>query len=243
MEKEGGILGPLRVKSLQLADISMTDNYDFVADILMQNPYPNPIVKVVDMEDSPQTLPKEHPNVIGGGVLLPPIDALIAEQDGDENKYDRIYLNYFHEEYVSLFMEALISALLLGTNLILYLPNKEQFQTPRKFAQVVEYLYGIRIGVIGQRPSVCNLNDISSVKCWLCAAYRSKAITPREFLYLYPGDIDATPEIISKLIMDINPMDENPMPYLNKLSRQLKEKPDLIVPLFRDNTMLYWGAV
>lgn len=239
MENKGGVLGPLRINKLQLADISITDNYNFVADVLTQNPYPNTIVKVVDMEDSPQTLPKEHPNVIGGGVLLPPIDALVAEQDGDESKYDRIYLNYFQEEYVSLFMEALISALLLGTNIILYLPNPEGFQTPRKFTQVIEYLYGIRVGVIGQRPSVCNLNDISSIKCWLCGAYHSSAITPREFLYLYPGDIDANPKIISKLIVDVNPMDENPLPYFNKLSRQLKEKPDLIVPLFRNNAMFF----
>ena len=236
------ILGPLKVNRLALADISMTDNIEFVYDILTQNPYPDAMVKVIDLEDSPQTLPKEHPNVVGGRVLLPPIDALVAEQDGDENKYDRIYINYFHEDVVSRFMEALISTLLIGTSLILYLPNPEGFQTPRKLTQVIEYLYGIRIGVIGVRPSEFNINDISAVKCWLCGAYRSNALSPREFLYLYPGDID-NPEIITKLIIDLNPMEENPVPFFNRLSRLLKEKPNLIVPLFRNNSdMVFLGG-
>lgn len=228
-------LGPLKINRLALGDMSITDNLDFVMDILVQNPYHETMVKVIDLEDSPQALPKEHPNVIGGRVLLPPIDALIAEQDGDEGKYDRIYITYFQEEVVQNFMEALISALILGTSLILYLPNNEGFQTPRKLMQVIEYLYGIRLGIIGMRPSEYNMNDPSAVKCWLCGAYKCNALTPREFLYLYPGDID-NPTILTKLIVDLNPVDQNPVPYFNRLSRLLKEKPNLIVPLFRNNS-------
>ena len=234
MNSNGGRLGPLRILSLAPGDISITDNLDFVRDVLTQNPYPTAMVKVLDLEQDSPTLPLEHPNVIGGRVLLPPIDALIAEQDGDEQRYNVLYTNYFQEPTASAFMEALISALLLGTSIILYLPNPEGFMTPRKLMEVVGYLYGIHIGVVGEIPARYEITDVSCVKCWLCGAYKNNAITPREFLYLYPTPQD-NPNMISKLISDIGLFDNNPVDTLNRLSMQLKEKPDLIVPLFHSD--------
>ena len=234
MTNNGGRLGPLRISSLAPGDISITDNLDFVRDLLTQNPYPTAMVKVLDLEQDSPTLPLEHPNVLGGRVLLPPIDALIAEQDGDENRYNAIYTKYFQEPTASAFMEALISALLLGTTIILYLPNPEGFMTPRKLIEVVGYLYGIHIGEVGGVPARYEIGDINCVKCWLCAAYKNSALTPREFLYLYPTPQD-NPEMINKLIYDTGLIDNDPVSSLNRISSQLKEKPNLIVPVFHSD--------
>jgi hypothetical protein len=234
MGNNGGRLGPLRISSLAPGDISITDNLDYVRDVLIQNPYPNAMVKVLDLEQDSPTLPLEHPNVLGGRILLPPIDALIAEQDGDENRYNAIYTKYFQEQSVSAFMEAVISALLLGTTMILYLPNHEGFATPRKLMDVVGYLYGIHIGVAGEVPAQYEVGDVNCVKCWLCGAYKNNALSPREFLYLYPTAQD-NPEMINKLIYDIGLVDNNPLEALNRISLQLKEKPNLIVPIFHSD--------
>lgn len=230
---KGDRLGVLRINKVAPADISMTSNLDLVMDILIQNPYPETKVKVINLSMDSPTLPAEHPNLIGGTVLLPPIDALCAEQDGDEAKYNRLYLAYFQEDRVNLFMEALISALLLGTNIVLYVHDSAEFEsTPRKLREVVGYLYGIHIGSLGQFPVQYEIQDHRCVKCWLTAAYKCNAITPREFMYLYPGPIDSD-EMLNKLIYDLCPLDEDKVKFVQELTAKLKEKPDLIVPLFQ----------
>ena len=231
---KGDRLGVLRLNKVAPADISMTNDLDLVMDILTQNPYPETKVKIINLSLDSPTLPKEHPNLIGGTVLLPPIDALCAEQDGDEIKYNKIYLSYFQDERVNLFMEALISALLLGTNIVMYIHDAAEFEsTPRKLREVVGYLYGIHIGSLGQFPAQYEIQDPRCVKCWLTAAYKCNAITPREFMYLYPGTIIDSDEMLNKLIYDLCPMDDDKVKFIQELTLKLKEKPNLIVPMFQ----------
>ena len=87
-------------------DISITDNLAFIQDVLQNNT--NPALRIVSMDEE-NSIPENHPMVVKGTCLLPPIDALIAEADGNEPLYDRIYNDYLNEKFpnVESFSEAL----------------------------------------------------------------------------------------------------------------------------------------
>ena len=53
----------------------------------------------------------DNPAIIGGTCLLPPIDAKIAEADGNEQLYDSIYSNHLNMPFQKEFIGALISYL------------------------------------------------------------------------------------------------------------------------------------
>jgi hypothetical protein len=53
-------------------------------------------------------------NYIGGTCLLPPIDAKIAESDGDEMKYDACYSTHLLQPYQRQFIASLIGYLFRG---------------------------------------------------------------------------------------------------------------------------------
>ena len=85
--------------------INITDNSLFVRDIMYSN---NDNIKIITLDET-GSIPTNHPSVLSGTCLLPPVDALIAEADGDEQLYDSIYMNYFSEDpYVIEFIGALI---------------------------------------------------------------------------------------------------------------------------------------
>lgn len=226
----GGRLGPLRMNTLSLGQIHMTDSYEIVEDILKYNCYPDSNLKIIDAETEP-SLPLEHPNVIGGGILLPPIDALIAEQDGDETLYNMIYSKYFKEEAMIKFVQVIIAALMVKINILIYMPNPDGLATPYKFRQIFSFINGIEIGIYGQSAPLYS-TDPNMIKVWLNFAYDCSAITPREYLYFYPGYPDS-PLLINKLIYDLQLMDRNQVETINQLSVQLKECPNLIVPISR----------
>lgn len=226
----GGRLGPLRMNTLTLGQINITDSYETVEEILKYNYYPDSDLKIVDAEVE-ASLPLEHPNVIGGGILLPPIEALIAEQDGDETLYNMIYSKYFQEEAMIKFVQVIIAALMVRVNILIYMPNPEGLVGPQKFMQIFTHMYGIEIGIYGQTIPLYS-TDPNMIKVWLNLAYDCSAITPREYLYFYPGYPDK-PLLITKLMYDLNLIDSKPIETINQLSVQLKECPNLIMPIAR----------
>lgn len=227
----GGRLGTIRMNGLAMGNIELSEDYEYVEPILVAYPYPNVGFKIVDVEMEP-SLPLEHPNVLGGGILLPPIDALIAEQDGDEAKYNTIYYRYLTEDSsVTQFMQAIISALILGIDILLYSPNPDKLATNKKLIEMMIYIYGIDIGLpLCKRASYTS--DPNKIKVWLNMAYDCAAISPREYLFLYPGYPD-NPPMIQKLIYDLCLIEKDPVATINLLSVQLKEKPNLILPVYK----------
>ena len=227
----GGRLGPIRMNGLAMGNIEISEDYEYVEPILAANPYPNVNFKIIDVEMDP-SLPLQHPNVIGGGILLPPIDALIAEQDGDEAKYNAIYYKYLAEDgSVAQFIQVIVSALILGINILLYCPNPDKLVTNKKLIEMMRYIYGIDMGLPLCKPAFYS-SDPQKVKIWLNMAYDCSAISPREYLFLYPGYPD-NPVLIQKLIYDLCLLEKDPISTINLLSVQLKEKPNLILPVYK----------
>ena len=150
----------------------------------------------------------EHDLIIGGTCLLPPIEAKIAEADGNEQLYDTIYSNPLLEPFQQRFIGALMAYLYRGGNLVLFLPELGYNNTRNKLVQHMFIKYGIHIGIIGdQNPQNANCYyDDRCIPIWMNMIYASKTISPYEYLYMYP--IDAPLEnrsVINDLINDIKP--------------------------------------
>lgn len=207
-------------------DIEITDNIDFVREIMYSN-IPN--TKIISLDEN-GTLPLDHPNVLGGVCLLPPMDALIAEADGDEQSFDIIYFNHFSEPFVEQFVVALITFLFKGGHLILYYPELNSV-IGTKLLQMFWNKYGINIGRVGF--SNCSY-DKSCTPIWLGYMYSIDILSSYELLYLYPNDALIPQQIMDKLLLDISPYRkdfQDKVDYILALRSKLKEQPYLKIPI------------
>ena len=212
--------------------INITDNLMFVREVMYT---PNSNVKIITLDEL-GSVPTDHPNVLSGTCLLPPIDALIAEADGDEASYNNIYMTYFAEDpYISEFVAALIIYLYNGGDLLLYYPELDTNTVP-KLSWILWIRYGIDIGIINQRP---HQYDLSSLPIWLNEIYFRGAMNSREYLRLMPYEAMVCMQnnaIIDRLLYDISPVGDNiqqKIDFIIDLCKKLKEKPNLIVPFYQ----------
>lgn len=162
--------------------------------------------KIVSLDED-RTL-GENDNVIGGLSLLPPIEAKIAEADGNEKMYDVIYQNHLLEPAQQGFIAALIAFLYKGGNLLLFLPESGYTNTLDKFIQHLFIIYGIHPGLIGdQNPNKANcFYDTKCIPIWLNLIYTAGVISAEEFLFMYPEDAKISNEAVMFLLIEqINP--------------------------------------
>jgi hypothetical protein len=147
-------------------------------------------------------------NTIGGTCLLPPIDARIAESDGDEIRYDACYSEYLLAPFQRQFISALIAYLYRGIgDILIYLPDIGETITCSKFIHFMSTLYGIKIGVVGHfdpAQSTCYFDE-TCIPMWLNMIYEVNVISPYEYLGMYPLDAIIPDYIMNKLNADIRP--------------------------------------
>lgn len=148
-------------------------------------------------------------DIIGGTCLLPPIDAKIAEADGNEQMYDTIYSNHLLLPFQQQFIAALIAFLYKGGNLVLFLPELGYTNTKEKLIKFLWTIYGIHPGIIP--PNVTNYDggcfyDVKCTPIWLNLIYSARVISAYEYLIQYPEDaMISNQEVMNLLIEDINP--------------------------------------
>lgn len=211
--------------------IYITDNED----IIYQTPL-NGNTKIISLDEDGVLM--ENDAILVGTCLLPPIEAKIAEADGNEPLYDTIYSNHLLEPYQQQFISALLSYLYKGGNLILFLPELGCTNTKEKFIYHMYKLYGIHCGLIGH-PDLSVSNYYYDERCiplWLNMIYSVHVISAYEYLYMYPADaIIQNIAILSELIDEINPYGEsindkiNYILHLHKLiHKQPSVKPAII---------------
>ena len=209
-------------------DISITDNLQFVQEILFNNSIDTKIISL----DENNSLPLDHPRVLGGKCLLPPIDALIAAEDGDEASFDMFYSENFMNPFTDQFVGAMIIYLMRGGNLLLYYPEFKCTAAGPKILDQFWRRYGINIGIIGERP---HYYDVSCTPIWLNYAYSIGNIDCKNYLYLYPEGATIPDNIMYRLISELSLyVDggyENLTNYIYGLVHKYKEKPNLIIPI------------
>lgn len=182
--------------------IYITDNID-----LIYNTPLNSMSKIISLDED-GVLDTNNKDIIGGTCLLPPMEAKIAEADGNEQMYDTVYSNHLLLPFQQQFVAALIAFLYKGGNLILFLPELGYTNTSEKLIEHLFKLYGIHIGLIGhQNPFLANcFYDDKCIPIWLNLIYMAGVITPKEYLYMYPVDAMITNEqVIMKLVNEMNP--------------------------------------
>jgi hypothetical protein len=206
-------------------DISITDNFDFIRDIITSPP--NEKIKVISLEEVP-TIDTSLPNVIGGALLLPPIEAMMAAVDGDAPLFTQRYVDHLNNPAVSEMISILITALYRGTNLILF--YSDDIGIKDKIKEIFWSRYGIGIGEVGQYPATY---DVFCTPIHLESIFDIGAIDPFELLYLYPEEALMQDRLIYKLVIAIRPIGDNYQEraeYILNLRHRLKENRKLIVP-------------
>ena len=163
--------------------IFITDNEEIIRAVPLNQ------VKIISLDEDGIL---EGSNFIGGTCLLPPMEAKIAEADGNEQLYDSYYSNHLLLPFQQQFITALIAFLYRGGNLILYLPEIGYCNTTRKLVEHLFRLYGIHPGIIGeQNPQEANcFYDVRCIPIWLNLMICANVISAKEYLLKLP--VDAT---------------------------------------------------
>ena len=207
--------------------IYITNNIEYIYNIPLSGN-----IKIINLDEDGVLVDSQ--NIVGGLCLLPPIEAKIAEADGNEQRYDTIYSSYLLEPYQQKFISALIAFLYKGGNLIIYLPEIGYNNTQTKLIQHLYTLFGIHIGIIGS-PNPQDANCYYDDRCipiWLNMIYSSRVITAQEYLYEYPDEIPIVNEnIMSMLIDELRPYGEtisDKMKYIERLHHLIKVNPKVI---------------
>ena len=204
--------------------------------IILETLHMRPDVKIISLDED-NTIGLDSGNFIPGTILLPPVEAIMAEVDGNEQKYDMIYSNHLLSEPVKEYMSSIIAFLYRGGKLLLYFPDMEYNNTMKKMLFFIMVIYGIHIGIIGDQNldnATCyydaNLENIQLDMIF----YYTNIIDWREYLYNYPPNCPITDQIMNILLAQINPYGKTfneKLEVINRLRTGIKKNPNLINPI------------
>ena len=214
-------------------NIYITDSLDVI-----YNASTDGSIKIISLDED-NILP-ESKDILGGTCLLPPLEAKIAEADGNEPLYDRCYINHLMAPYQQQFISAIISFLYKGGNLILFLPEIGYNNTMNKFIQHFFTLFGIHIGIIGEQdPRKANCySDTRCIPIWLNMIYSARVISVFEYLYMYPVDalID-NQEVLMQIITELRPYGQSineKINYIKHFHKAIHKNPKVIPAIYME---------
>lgn len=158
--------------------------------------------KVVYIVEEPILRFKSHPAIITAGALLPPMEAIQAELNGNLFESNAIYERYLLSEeanmYISILIAAAVKQIPIG---IMFGRDELNMQFPKMFIDFMYKAYGLVIGVNGKiNPYI--IEDILPAD--LAMLYGMNIIDYPTFMEKHPP-LPINPMIISKLAIDINP--------------------------------------
>lgn len=212
-----------------LGRIDITDNLQFVYETIQSG---NPNVVVINLDEDNQQLMHSQ-NVLGGTELLPDVNCIAAEIDGDEQLYDYLYTMHFGDPFVVQYVTALIAALHQGKSLLMYYPTLDPSETktvPKLIDQFWKN-FGIGIGILGICNGQYNMNLLS---LWCKLLYINNIISVKEFLFESPTEVlIQDPEVVEKLIFDILPYGDEintKIQFIKSYWMHIKTNPNLKIP-------------
>lgn len=191
--------------------------------------------RIIDLDES-NNLGLDPRYRIPGTILLPPPEAIVAEIDGDEQKYDYIYSLYLSSDAVQEYMASIIAYLYRGGKLLLYFPDSDYNNTLKKLIYFIFNIYGIHIGLVGDNGTEgsCFFDaDKEFFQIDLMFIY-TNIIGWKEYLYLYPVNLIIPTNILNILLNQINPYGETYEEKLNVIQRiriGLKNNKNMICPI------------
>lgn len=138
----------------------------------------NQTTKCLCISDNP--IVPNSDDFIVGAVLLPPVEAKIAEIDGDAEKFFAIYSEYLLSDVPSDFISVLLGWLHKGGNLIVFVDCMIDDPWVMNFVNHLMIYYGLHLGIIGTDVQFIydpNFNDSNNN-----ILYSAGMITPGEYL-------------------------------------------------------------
>ena len=176
--------------------VMITDSLELIFAI------PDQSIKVLSLDEEGKLNP-QLPNVINATCLLPPINALIAEADGNEELYDIYYYEHLNSPLCQQFIGAIIAYLYKGGSFMVFAPQLRDTIAILKLRHHLWLLYGIGFGIC-QTDTKFEL-DYRCIPIWLGMMYDARVVSPYAFLALYPSDAQISPIHLQKLIVDLAP--------------------------------------
>ena len=205
----------------------ITDNPEVIYNI----PLNQPNIKIVNLDEDGVLMNNDA--MLVGTCLLPPVQAKIAEADGNEQLYDTIYINHLLEPYQYQFLSALLAYLYKGGNIVMFLPELGYTNTLNKLISILYDRYGFHIGFIGD-PDPMKANwyyDDRCIPMWINMLYSVRIISGYEYLTMYPLDAAINNnKIMEDIIIDISPYGKtfnDKLQYINRLRVLLHQNPNI----------------
>ena len=219
-------------QSILIGRIEITDNLGYIKEVIA-NPAPGTII--INLEEFNTEVSGQY--VIQGAELLPPPEAVIAEQESDMEAYDFIYDAWFSQPELNLYVTGLIASLYQGKNIIMYYPdlNPAESITIPKLFEIFWRKYGIGIGITGVQNCTYRLN---CTPLWLAMMYQCGVIGYVEFLIVFPDDARIQDPEMMRLLNDIRPIGNNTKECVEDVLRyqkRLKQNP-LVKTVFIDES-------
>lgn len=158
--------------------------------------------KVVYIVEEPSPRFKSHPAIITAGALLPPMEAIQAELNGNLFESNAIYERYLLSEeanmYISILIAAAIKQIPIG---IMFGRDELNMQFPKMFIDFMYRMYGLVIGVNGKiNPYIME----EMIPADLAILYGMNIIDYPTFMEKHPA-MPINPMVISKLAIEVNP--------------------------------------
>lgn len=159
--------------------------------------------KVVYIVEEPALRFKSHPAIITAGALLPPMEAIEAELNGNIFESNAIYERYLASEeanmYISILIAASIKQIPIG---IMFGKDELNMQFPKMLIDFIYKVYGLVIGVNGKiRPYILE----EALPYDLAMLYNMNIIDYPTFMEKHPP-LPINPIVVSKMAIEINPL-------------------------------------
>lgn len=169
----------------------------------------------------------EHPNSIKATILLPPLDAMMADADNDINSLRNIYWSYFLSDDVTEFMAIICTVLNRGVNIFMYIPQEEinEFSFIGILLEYIRTVYGICVGTISSQFGF----DINFTQYIADLLFNNNLLPAEE--YLQYSNISVAPiESIVKLDQYFRPCIVNKSIDLLRVYFSNKSNPTIHIP-------------
>ena len=159
--------------------------------------------KVIYIVEEPDFKYRTHPSIITAGALLPPIESIQAELNGNILESNAIYERYLHSEeadpYISIIIAAALKQIPIG---IMFGKDELNMQFPKMFVEFLYKFYGL---VLGVNDMVVPYIAEEMIPIDLAKLYCMNIIDYPTFMEKHPA-LPIHPIVISKMAIEINPI-------------------------------------
>lgn len=200
--------------------VYLANDYNLISKVLLD---PTNSTKILDLDEYSR-LDYSNPNIVKSTCLLPPPDAIMAEIDGDGDRFIWMYKTYLESEVPTEFIITMLAVLHRGFHIILYAPEiSEDSIWINQLLNDFLMRFGIKVGTSENNNYEYNiLFDSKNAEL----LYLEGFIDPYEFLTVYTEPL--LPNVLQALYNDIKPLinpGDNVQAYFERMKIKLKVNP------------------